>query len=419
MEIESLTEFFEKHLKFIDLKNNENELINISPDVNCKHFKNIISLSIVIMCRNEERCIARCLSSVKEQLEAEDELLIIDTGSTDETLAIVKRTAPRARIIQEKWKDDFSDIRNKAIDKAKKEWIFFVDADEYLEENALRNLKRLLSIINIQKHPHLAVCPTIVNSNNHVVNGVKRIIRKKSQLKFFGYVHEELRYSKAQLGKDVESLSFDNVVIFHDGYEKKIIEEKNKVDRNVSLLRKMVLLEPDHPRWRYFLSRDGCGYLDVSEYEFLLKETIRLCKTGHRCDYYDIRAISDLINSYIMRDEIELAEKYILELENISPDLSDVFYYKALIQYGKNKKNMFMLLQQVCEYKKNKKEIEYGGIHANYFHIDFLIARLFFEICDYDAAFSILKKLKDYKYSFDDNVYKMLMEKIENYLIDR
>lgn len=419
MKKESLTEFFEKHLNYMDLINNEKELVNSVEDENNTCLKNAISLSIVVMCRNEKRCIERCLLSIKGQLAIEDELLIIDTGSTDGTLSIIKTTTPQAKIFEEEWKNDFSNIRNIAIDKAQKDWIFFIDADEFLEENALRNLTQLLRVINVDKHPHIAVCPIIVNSNSHVVNGVKRIIRKDSDLRFYGYVHEELRYDRTLLGSDVESVSFDNVILFHDGYEQSIIEEKNKVDRNVFLLKKMIFLEPTHPRWKYFLSRDGSGCLDMTEYEVLLKETIKLCEKEKQKHYYDVRAISDLINFYIMKDEIELAEKYLVQLENTLPELSDVFYYKELLKYRRIKEETFVLLQEVCEYKKGRQEIEYGGIHANYFHIDFLIAKLFFEVGDYDATFNILKKLRECKFGIDDKVYRELLKKIKEYLKTR
>ena len=413
MQRESAAEFFEKHLNYMDLIDNERDLLNKVEDT-C--LNDTISLSIVIMCKNEKRCIERCLSSIKKQLQIEDELLIIDTGSTDGTLSIIKTITPQAKIYEEKWKEDFSDIRNIAIDKAEKDWIFFVDADEFLEENTLGNLRTLLSVINFEKHPYIAVCPIIVNSNNHVVNGVKRIIRKDSHLKFYGYVHEELRYNKILLGSDVESISFDNVILFHDGYERNVIEEKNKVDRNVSLLKKMILLEPNHPRWKYFLSRDGSECLEMTEYEFLLKETIKLCEKENQNHYYDIRALSDLINFYILQNIIELAEKYLVQLEKKLPELSDVFYYKELIKYRNIKKEIFVLLQEACEYKESKKEIEYGGIHANFFHIDFLIAVLFFEVGDYDSAFSIFRKLRECKFGVDDEIYRNLFRKMEEYI---
>lgn len=181
----------------------------------------------------------------------------------------------------------------------------------------------------------------------------------------------------------------------------------------------MIFLEPTHPRWKYFLSRDGSGCLDMTEYEVLLKETIKLCEKEKQKHYYDVRAISDLINFYIMKDEIELAEKYLVQLENTLPELSDVFYYKELLKYRRIKEETFVLLQEVCEYKKGRQEIEYGGIHANYFHIDFLIAKLFFEVGDYDATFNILKKLRECKFGIDDKVYRELLKKIKEYLKTR
>lgn len=375
-----------------------------------------INISILVICRNEERCILRCLQSIQKQIQKNDEIIVIDTGSTDQTINIIKREAPLAKIKEMVWKDDFAYARNTGIELAINDWIFFVDADEYLKEKSLDNLRNVLELLDGFEKPNFAICPTIINSNNHVVNGVRRVINRKSKIRFWGYVHEELRYNKEKMGYDVEAASFDNIVLFHDGYEKEIIKFKEKTQRNIQLLLKMVEREPKHPRWTYFLARDGKQSLSNTEYEKLLIETVKLCDENNYFEYYDVRALSDLTNYYISFGQIDMAEKVLNELKVRAPHLSDVFYFRTYIDFCQLKEQTLKLLVEACKYREKCKKIEYGSIHAQYFHIDFLIAKLFFEVGEYEKSTNILKRLKSEKYFADDKYYLVLYRAIENYL---
>ena len=85
-----------------------------------------IKISACYIVKNEERNLRTSLESLKD---AVDEIIIVDTGSTDGTLDIAQNFG--ARIFHETWQDDFSTPRNVALDYAESDWIIFLDADEY------------------------------------------------------------------------------------------------------------------------------------------------------------------------------------------------------------------------------------------------------------------------------------------------
>lgn len=82
------------------------------------------SLSVIILTHNEEKHIRDCIASVREFA---DELLVLDSGSTDHTVEIARQVGAR---VEQRAFDNYPNQRNHAIDLARGEWIFFIDADE-------------------------------------------------------------------------------------------------------------------------------------------------------------------------------------------------------------------------------------------------------------------------------------------------
>lgn len=94
----------------------------------------MITISLCMIVKNEERILARCLDSVKDLV---DEIIIVDTGSADATRRIAQTYTDR--VYDFTWIDDFSAARNFAFSKATCEYIYSADADEVLsEENRAR-----------------------------------------------------------------------------------------------------------------------------------------------------------------------------------------------------------------------------------------------------------------------------------------
>ncbi|MCG7853323.1 MAG: glycosyltransferase, partial [Methanosarcinaceae archaeon] len=100
--------------------------------------KGTISLCMIV--KNEEQHLAKCLKSLKPVV---DEMIVVDTGSTDMTRDIARVFG--ARVYDFEWRDDFSEARNYSVSKASGKWIFVMDADEVispLDHDSLRKLAR-------------------------------------------------------------------------------------------------------------------------------------------------------------------------------------------------------------------------------------------------------------------------------------
>ena len=104
-------------------------------------------ISVCMIIKNEERSLDQCLNSIKD---IADEIIIVDTGSTDKSIEIAESF--NARIYHFDWIDDFSAARNESIKYANYNWIFLIDADEVLDINSKNEI---LSLDKNHKHPSL------------------------------------------------------------------------------------------------------------------------------------------------------------------------------------------------------------------------------------------------------------------------
>ena len=94
-------------------------------------------ISLCMIVKDEEDVIARCLDSVKDLV---DEIIIVDTGSTDRTKEIVSKYTDK--IYDFEWVNDFSKARNFSFSKATKDYILWLDADDIILETELKKLKQ-------------------------------------------------------------------------------------------------------------------------------------------------------------------------------------------------------------------------------------------------------------------------------------
>lgn len=102
----------------------------------------MITISLCMIVKNEEKVLARCLDSVQDIM---DEIIIIDTGSTDKTKEIASRYTDK--IYDYVWKDDFSAARNFSFSKASMDYIYAADADEVInieDQEKFRKLKEAM-----------------------------------------------------------------------------------------------------------------------------------------------------------------------------------------------------------------------------------------------------------------------------------
>src|SRR3989338_10012371 len=97
------------------------------------------TLSACMIVKNEEKFLAQCLQSIKN---AVDEIIVVDTGSTDRTVEIAQSFG--AKIYYHPWRNSFSEARNHSLSYATCDWILQIDADEALEQSDIPLLHKLI-----------------------------------------------------------------------------------------------------------------------------------------------------------------------------------------------------------------------------------------------------------------------------------
>src|SRR5690625_4398186 len=98
----------------------------------------MVTISLCMIVKNEEEVLERCLRSVKDLV---DEINIVDTGSTDNTVDIAKKLTDR--VYHFKWTGKFKDARNESFKKATKDYILYLDADDVLLKEDRKKFKKL------------------------------------------------------------------------------------------------------------------------------------------------------------------------------------------------------------------------------------------------------------------------------------
>lgn len=209
-----------------------------------------VTITAAIIVKDEERCIARCLDNIVQLF---DEIIIVDTGSTDNTIKIINRYySEKIKTFQTAWHDNFSKARNMAIRKCTCRYIFFIDADEYLSITRNNLLDGAMKMDNSASQDHYANCPEVRDHNDNSSKTVRRCFAHNGIFYYSGYVHEEIRRRD---GNKIENINID-VVVYHNGYEIDIIKSKDKLNGNNSLNLKNLHDEHGCLRWQFFCFRD-------------------------------------------------------------------------------------------------------------------------------------------------------------------
>ncbi len=188
------------------------------------------TISLCMIVKNEEKVLARCLDSVADLM---DEIIIIDTGSTDKTKEIAKRYTDK--IFDFKWTGSFSDARNFSFSKASMEYIYAPDADEVLDEinhKRFHDLKEVL-LDEIEIVQMYYVTP---KEHNTVQNAKKelrpKLFKRNRTFTWIDPIHETVRTSPIVFDSDIEILHLPESS--HGKRDFSIFEKTFKEEHNLS-----------------------------------------------------------------------------------------------------------------------------------------------------------------------------------------
>ena len=186
-------------------------------------------LSVTMIVRNEAAMLPDALASVRD---VADEIVVVDTGSTDETVAIAR--AAGAKVVDFPWTGSFADARNASLDNATGDWVLCIDADERLEDGHGPALRRALGrtelaaqrvdVLNLTGEPGMSA-PLTASS--------VRLWQHSPQVRWEGAVHEQIVGLPRD---DAERFGDAGVRLVHHGYRTDVIESAGKRDRNLQML---------------------------------------------------------------------------------------------------------------------------------------------------------------------------------------
>lgn len=159
------------------------------------------SISLCMIVKNEESVLKRCLDSIKDLM---DEIIIVDTGSTDNTISIAKEYTDR--IYEYTWDYNFSNARNFCISKATCDYIYTADADEVIDEDN-RKAFRLLKENILPEIEIVQMYYSGQYENNTVYNYDEelrpKLFKRERSFTFIDPIHETLRLDPVVYDSDV------------------------------------------------------------------------------------------------------------------------------------------------------------------------------------------------------------------------
>ncbi len=211
------------------------------------YYRRTPTLSACLIVRNEALVLARCLSSLSG---AVDEIVVVDTGSTDATLEIAARFG--ARLCHFEWCADFSAARNAALAAASCDWILSIDADEYLADGAQPQIRAVIDRadaegILVTVRNLLAADDLLQSAESQIV----RLFRRRDDVRFAGIIHEEVTTAITRRGGRIVS---SPIVIVHDGYSRETTQASgSRAERNLPILVRAVDEAPLDPYLHFHL----------------------------------------------------------------------------------------------------------------------------------------------------------------------
>ncbi len=224
-------------------------------------------ISATLIVKNEEATLEKCIASLTDIV---DEIVVVDTGSTDRTMEIARQFGAVEGSFA--WIKDFSAARNHALSLASGEWALWIDADEQLDPACFD------PFLNAVCRPHIGgFSIEIVNfldeggTTTEFVHSPTRLFRRIPGVQFSEPIHEQITPSLISLGLPWTPLP--EAKIYHDGYREEFVRGRDKVARTLEMLESAILENPNDPFQLFNLANT----------QFVAKSYAEAAQTAEKC----------------------------------------------------------------------------------------------------------------------------------------
>lgn len=263
--------------------------------------------------KNEQKILGRCLESVKEA----DEIVILDTGSTDKTAKIAKPYTNGKYIAGKfKWNDNFAEARNECLKYCTGDFILTIDADEVLEPGGIEKIKKLLPRISKDT---LAVDFHTISEGSGTLHYSPRLYRRSKKVFWKGAIHNYL---------SVTADTLCDVKLYY-GYSE---AHKDDPDRAFRILKKEIEKNPKLVREKFYFAREYTYRRDWIKSLYWYQEYLKVAYWGPEMAEAWLGA-SHCYNNLGKNDE---AKNTCLQAIKINADFRDALLWMAAISGPKN-----------------------------------------------------------------------------------
>lgn len=279
-------------------------------------------LSLAMIVKNEEDTLARVLGCVRNIC---DELIVVDTGSTDGTVEIAENLG--ACVYHFDWINDFSAARNEAFRHCNSEWIMWLDADDVLGEEAQHKILALKA--SLDERPEVdgifTTYNTRYNEQNQCMVSImrERILRNRPELTWEGVIHEVIMVPHEN------SLFREDIVVEHRPLPG---AQERKSGRNLGILEKQVAAGNRSLRTLMYYGLELHAHGRFAEAIQFFKETLEADPAGQY--RYDV-IISILLSLRAMGDISGRFEEWCLKAIAFEPKRAEAYIQLGSLYYEK------------------------------------------------------------------------------------
>jgi glycosyltransferase involved in cell wall biosynthesis len=308
--------------------------------------------------KNEAANIARCIESYKEIVS---EIIVVDTGSTDDTVAIAKSLGAKAFYYQ--WNNHFANAKNFAIDQAHGDWIIFLDADEYFADNMARHIPWFIQ--RAVKDGDEAIACKLVNldaENGGVLNDMfqVRIFRRHKSIRYQNSIHEAL--TKKNGGK-IATLTADpaQLAVYHTGYSDSL--SRTKMARNLPLLLAELEKAPQ-PRTYQYLSD---SYLILDNWQEAIRYARLFIDSGANIPGYNAKPYQNIITAtaQVTQNPVVIYREIAAALARFPHHPIFRFYLGRFLHRAKRYEAAYTDYQTAATLQTNYRDIETNPMQAS------------------------------------------------------
>jgi tetratricopeptide (TPR) repeat protein len=260
------------------------------------------TISLCMIVKDEEEMLPAALASARATV---DEIIIVDTGSTDRTVALAESAG--ARVYHHPWEHDFSKARNQSLSYATGDWVLILDADERLTASSAPLVRKLAQTC-LQEAISFSVYNVDLDSDHVSFLPSVRMFRNRRGYAYKGIVHNQI-----DLPRDTPVLRAP-VRIDHFGYTPSLADKRGKYERTTGLLQKQLDENPDdafaHFNMAQIMRGGEAGKARSKEIAFHARRVIELIadhQTEHR--HILLMGYHQLATACFHLEDYEAAEK--------------------------------------------------------------------------------------------------------------